>query len=418
MRILISGAGVAGPALAWHAAKTGAAVTILDKSESLLRSGHNIDVNGSALTVIKKMGLFDELRRLTTTEKGTQVLNDKGGVFASFPVRAGHSASATSENEILRGDLAWMLYTASKARAGVDYRFGVTVEEVISNGDEAVTVRLSSGETRDYDLLVAADGQWSKIRKQCFPSEAVTVVDKDMYVAYSTIPRLESDNDWWNVYFALGSRIITTRPDPYNTIRAMFTRMPWNAAQKEAWQKASRGDRKTQLELLRREFADAGWQSRRLLDAMDEAEDFYFQAVQQIRMSTWSTGRVVCLGDTAYAPTPLTGMGSSLAILGGYVLGGELSKLDDGEHPRRALQAYESAFRPFVEKIQDIPSFVPAVAHPDVAWKRWMIWSFLWTFSKVATIPWLLRWFDHDESAADFPLPQYARFEKEASEEW
>ena len=199
-------------------------------------------------------------------------------------------------------------------------------------------------------MLVAADGQWSKLRKQCFSSESVGVVDKGMYVAYYTVPRTSADNDWWNVYHGLDSKIITTRPDPYSTIRAMFTLMPSTHTQKQEWQQASRAGRELQEALLRREFADVGWEAERLLKSASKSPDFYFQAIQQIRMTKWSSGRVICLGDTAYAPTPLTGMGTSLAILGAYNLAGEISKLSVDQHPAAAFDAYEKTFRPFVEK--------------------------------------------------------------------
>jgi 2-polyprenyl-6-methoxyphenol hydroxylase-like FAD-dependent oxidoreductase len=107
------------------------------------------------------------------------------------------------------------------------------------------------------------------------------------------------------------------------TTRATLTLMPRNAAQAQRWEEASGKGRQILRELLREEFADAGWQSRRLLDAMDSAPDFYFLAIEQIRMPNWSTGRVICLGDTAYAPSLLTGMGTSLAIVGAYLLAGD-----------------------------------------------------------------------------------------------
>ena len=414
MRALISGAGIAGPLLAWFLAKAGSRITIVEKSHSLLSHGQNVDIQGSARTVIKKMGLIDQIRRFNTTEKGTQFIDSKGRRFAPFPVKEGSSASFTSEFEILRGDLAAVLYEATKDHPNVNYLFGTTIKEVVSNDDDTVKVDLSNGEVQEFDLLVAADGQWSKVRKQCFPPEYVNVVDLGMYVVYWTIPRLLSDNDWWNVYQALESRIITLRPDPHGTIRAMFTHMPCNDAQKKAWLEASKSDRQTQEELLRKEFADAGWQAQRLLDAMDQAPDFYFQAIQQIKMSKWSNSRVVCLGDAAYAPTPLTGMGTSLAITGAYVLAGELSKLDDGEHPSKALEAYESTFRPFVEETQKIPFFVPAIAHPETASKRWLFQAFVWALSKVVAIPWLMNRFDQSNDD-DFPLPQYPSFDDEGS---
>lgn len=410
LRVLISGAGIAGPTLAWFLAKTGARVTVVEKSPSILPHGQNVDIQGSARVVIAKMGLTDRVRECNTTEKGTRFIDPEGRPFALFPVKKGSSASLTSEYEILRGDLAALLYQATKDHPSVDYLFGTTIKEVVSNDADRVEVRLSNGEVRDFDLLVAADGQWSKVRKQCFPPASVEVVDKGMYAVYWTIPRLPGDNDWWNIYQALGSRLITLRPDPHGTIRAMFTFMPRGETQKQAWREASRGDRKTRASLVKTELAGAGWQAQRLVDALDQAPDFYFQAVQQIKMARWSSARVVCLGDAAYAPTPLTGMGTSLAIVGAYVLAGELSKLAAGEDPSRALDAYERAFRPFVEETQELPFFVPSIAHPVTAWQRRLFRAFAASVARIAAIPWVLSRLHHDDDE-DFPLPRYPRFE-------
>lgn len=415
MRVLISGAGIAGPTLAWFLVKAGARITIVEKSQSLLPHGQNVDMQGSAIKVIKKMGLMDQVRRFNTMEKGTQFIDPKGRPFAPFPITEGSSASLTSQFEILRGDLAAILYEATKDHPNINYLFGTTIKEVVSNDDETVKVELSNGEVQEFDLLVAADGQWSKVRKQIFPPELVNVVDLGMYAVYYTIPRLLSDNDWWNIYLALESRLISLRPDPHGTIRAMFTLMPCKDAQKKAWLEASKGDRQTQVELLRREFVDAGWQAQRLLDAVDQAPDFYFHVIQQIKMSKWSNSRIVCLGDTAYAPTPLTGMGTSLAIIGAYVLACELSKLDDGEHPSKALEAYESTFRPLVEETQKIPFFVPAIAHPETPWKRWLFQAFAWSLSKVVAIPWLATRFGEEFKDDNFPLPQFPSFDDKGS---
>ncbi|KAF9632487.1 putative 2-polyprenyl-6-methoxyphenol hydroxylase-like oxidoreductase protein [Lasiodiplodia theobromae] len=415
MRVLISGAGIAGPTLAWYLAKAGARITIVEKSHALLPHGQNIDINGSALTVIKKMGLIDQIRRFNTTEKGTQFIDPKGRPFAPFPVKSGSSASPTSEFEILRGDLAAVLHEATKNHPNIDYMFGTTISRVISNNNAAVKVELSNGEVQDYALLAAADGQWSKVRKECFPPESVNVIDKGMYAVYWTISRLPGDNDWWNIYQALGSRILSLRPDPHGTMRACITRMPCSDAQKKAWQEATRSDRKTQEELVRMDFADAGWQAQRLLDSMSQAPDFYFQAIQQIKLAKWSNNRVVSIGDAAYAPTPLTGAGASLAITGAYVLAGELSKLNDGQHPSSALSAYESTFRPFVEETQNIPFFVPAIAHPETTWKRWLLQAFVGALSKAVATPWLVNKFDRDNNEEDFPLPDYETFNSKST---
>ena len=412
MRVLVSGAGIAGPALARCLAKFGTSVTIVEKSHVILPHGQAVDIQGSAVTAMKKLELLDQVKQCNTTEKGTRMIDPKGRPFASFPVQEGSSASFTSEYEILRGDLAAIFYKATKDHPNIEYLLGTRIKEVISNNEGNVNVELSDGKVHNYDLLVAADGQWSKLRKQCFPPECLTVVDKGMYAVGFTVPRLPSDTDWWNVYHALGSKIIALRPDPYGTTRALFSIMPCNDAQKRAWQAASRSDRQTQEELCRKEFTDSGWQAQRLLDAMGEAPDFYFQAVQQIRMTKWSNGRIICLGDTAYAPTPLTGMGTSLAITGAYMLAGELSKLEKGQHPSPALEAYERTFRPFVEQSQKIPSFIPAIAHPETAWKRWLLQSFLSVLSTVVAIPWIAKRAQNDDG---FALPQYPRFDEKAT---
>ena len=114
MRVLISGAGVAGPTLAWFLAKAGARITVVEKAQSLLPHGQSIDMVGSAIKVTKKMGLMDVVRRFNTTEKGSQFIDSKGRPFAPFPVKEGSTASLSSEFEILRGDLAADLYEAPK----------------------------------------------------------------------------------------------------------------------------------------------------------------------------------------------------------------------------------------------------------------------------------------------------------------
>ncbi|KAK6499854.1 hypothetical protein TWF481_010211 [Arthrobotrys musiformis] len=415
MRVLISGAGIAGPSLAWFLAKAGARITTVEKAHALLPHGQSVDIQGSARKVVKKMGLVDEILRFHTTEKGAQFIDSKGRPFAPFPAQKGTLKTFTSEFEILRGDLAAVFYNATKDHPNVDYLFGTTVKEVISNDNEAVKVELSNGKVETYDLLVLSDGQWSKLREKCFPPESVKVVDKDTFAAYWTIPRIASDNDWWNIYAALGRRVVSLRPDPHGTIRVTITRMPLNETHRQEWFTAARGDRRTQEALLRKEFTNAGWQSQRLLDSIATAPDFYFQAMQQIKMSKWSTGRIICLGDTAYAPTPFTGMGTPLAMNGAYVLAGELSKLKDGEHPSKAFDSYETIYRPFVEKTQYIPSYLPWILHPDSAAHRFLLSTVASALSGIVRTPWLANRLAKMVSDAsvdeDFPLPEYAAFE-------
>lgn len=411
MHVLISGAGIAGPTLAWFLARASIKVTIVEKSDAIRPYGQSIELQATALAAFKKTGLWPQVLARNTSERGTQFVDSDDRPFALFPVREGLQASFTSAFEILRGDLADVLYQATKDHAGVTYRFGTSVARVLENDERGVTVELSDGSTASFDLLVAADGQWSKVRAQVFNPAIVTTVSKGMYGAYWTIPRVPSDNAWWNIHIALGRRIMALRPDPYGTVRVYVTCMP-HPSQEETWREVSRSDRQTQEDLLKREFADVGWQAKRFLAGLEKAPDFYFQNVEQVRMQRWSSGRVVCLGDAAYAPTPLTGAGTSLAVLGAYVLAGEMSELMDGEHPSKALDAYEEKFRPFVEETQKIPKGVPGIAHPRTEWQRWLLETGLKGVAWLLGQSWMARWLGSEEAEDEgFPLPQYHKFD-------
>lgn len=415
----MSGAGIAGPTLAWWLSRLGAKVTIVEKASSMLAQGQNIDVHGTALNVINKMGLLHEIRKHNTTEKGTCFVDPNGKLFAHFPVE-GSAGSPTSEFEILRGDLADVLYNAAKSLPDVEFNFGTTIEEVLENSQERVRVRLSSGDEQEYDILVAADGQWSRVRKQVFGEDAVTVVDKNCFCIYATVPREEEDNDYWCIYQALNSRGLSTRPDNHGTTRINFTVMPLSAEKKQVWLAAARGhDQRQQLDLLNRELGDMGWKAPRILRQLEDSKDLYFQAIQQIRMTQWHNNRVICLGDAAYAPTPFTGMGTSLAINGAYLLAGHLSRLQPGQQPSKAFEAYEAEFRPFVQQIQEIPWFVPGIAHPRYALTRWLFRRLISTVAYIVTIPWVARKYGSQGKKfenglvddLDAPFPEFEKFE-------
>jgi 2-polyprenyl-6-methoxyphenol hydroxylase-like FAD-dependent oxidoreductase len=412
MHVLISGGGIAGPTVAWFLSKRpNNSITIVEKAPSLLPHGQNIEVEGTAMRLIKQMGLWDDVRRCHTGEKGTVFIDPNGKPFAPLPVVEGHGGSASSQYEILRGDLAKIICEATMKLPNVDFRFDTTITNVIENGKNAVTVELSNGEQMQADILIAADGHWSKTRRTCFPADMVRGHDLGMIGVYWTLPRQGDDNDFWNVYVALRRRIVTLRPDPYGTIRALFTCMPRDDAHRREWHAMARSDRATQAEFLRNEFADAGWQTPRLLGSMEKAPDFYFHVMEQVKMTKWSRGRVVCVGDAAYAATPLTGMGTPLAMMGAYILAGELSQLSDEDDPAKAFVAYEDKFRTYVEEVQKVPSFIPGIMHPVNAWQRWVLQSGLRFLSFLAHIPGVVERFGDDPGKDTFALPVYDVFE-------
>ena len=256
----------------------------------------------------------------------------------------------TAELEILRGDLAGLLY--EKVRPRVDYRFGDMIA-AIEDGNTAIHVRFESGREEDYALVLVAEGVGSSTRELVFPGENEPRW-MDMTLGFFTIPRAENDSTDSRWYNAPGGRSVFLRPDRHGTTRAVLT------LKHEARETRDLSDDEAKS-WLKVTFADAGWETPRVLDGLDKADDVYFVVLRQVRMDRWSKGRVALTGDAAWCATPVSGVGTTLAVVGAYVLAGELTKTDDHAS---AFQAYERIMRPFVEAGQG-KGKEPAWTHPQ-----------------------------------------------------
>jgi 2-polyprenyl-6-methoxyphenol hydroxylase-like FAD-dependent oxidoreductase len=344
---LISGAGIAGPALAHQLAARGWQTTIVERFGQRRDEGHNIDVRGAAREVARRMGILDDIRAANTTEVGMRFINGDGSAAASFPMNDSGGRGPTAELEILRGELSRILI--AHTRDSTDYRFDTQITDLTDHGDR-VTVALDDGTSIDADVLVIAEGLRSRTRDLVMP---VAVTDLGMYVAYLTIARQESDDRWWNWQHVPGSRGIHLRPDNLGTTRAMLSFL----SDVRGLEDLSRAD---QIGILRRTFADAGGAAPRILARLDDAP-MYFDAIGQVRAPRWSKGRVALLGDAAFCPSPVGGGGSSLALIGAYVLAGELCRTDDLP---TALARYEQFLRPHVTAAQNVRPAVLRRANP------------------------------------------------------
>jgi 2-polyprenyl-6-methoxyphenol hydroxylase-like FAD-dependent oxidoreductase len=212
--------------------------------------------------------------------------------------------------------------------------FGTQIADAVDHGDR-VTVQLQDGESIDADVLVIAEGLHSRGRRFVTP---VDVTELGMYIAYATIPRTEADDGWWNWQSAPGHRTVHLRPDNLGTTRAMLSFMSDVRGIDEL-------DRAGLTTILRRTFADVGGAAPRVLAAIDAGAPMYFSAVGQARPPAWSKGRITLLGDAAFCNGTFGGAGTSLALIGGYILAGELAQASD---VRSALARYEDAMKPFV----------------------------------------------------------------------
>lgn len=353
-RVLVSGASIAGPALAYWLHRFSFETVIVERAPSLRTGGQNVDVRGAGREVARRMGVEDAIRAASTGEVGTRFVRADGRTIAAFAAGTSDSDGATAELEVLRGDLARLL--VDRTVDDTEYRYGDRITR-IDQDDDGVTVGFEHGPDDRFDLVVAADGIGSSTRRLVFGDEP-EIRSLGLETTYGTIPRTASDDDWWRWYNAPGGRSITLRPDQHGTIRAAVSVVTDRRRERAG---SDRGDLDAVRRRLHAVFGDAGWEAERILDGFDHADDLYSEAIGQVHAPRWSDGRVVLVGDAAYCASPVSGMGTSLSLTGAYVLAGELAA---HVHHRDALRAYERIMRPYVTRAQRLPPGTPQLANP------------------------------------------------------
>lgn len=350
-KVLIAGASIAGPVLAYWLHKYGFEVFIVERAPALRLGGQNIDVNGPARKIARLMGIEDQVKAANTGELGTQWVDKDNQVTASFPKES--AAGLTQELEIVREDLVNILYELT--RQDVTYRFGDQISQLKQDNDRA-TVTFASGRVEVYDFVIAADGIRSKTRKLMFGDEPVFNY-LGLCTAYLTIARTETDTNWARWYTADDSRMLLLRPDNEGTTRASINFL----LPQDEYEKLDKSGKK---DILLARLEGAGWEAPRLAREVEKSDDIYFDGVGQIKAPNWSKGRFAMVGDAAYCPAPITGKGTTLAFAGAYILAGELAK---HTHHTDAFASYDTIMRPYVESVQKLPPGVPRLAYPKTA---------------------------------------------------
>jgi 2-polyprenyl-6-methoxyphenol hydroxylase-like FAD-dependent oxidoreductase len=348
--ILISGAGIAGTAVAYWLREAGYAVTVVERAPAPRQGGQTVDLRGAGRTAVVRMGLLDQIRATTVTQRGIAWVDESGQHRAEMPVEAFGGRGIVSADEILRGDLAAILYQA--ARPGVSYLFDDSITALEQDAN-TVLVSFEKAAARRFDLIVGADGLHSVVRSLAFDIESEAFHSLNLINAWFTIPAQIDLDDWYLMHNAAGGRVVSIRPGRLPTEQ----KAGLSVRSKESF---DRGDTAAQLDLLERHFADVGWEAPRLVGAARNASDFYLESMGQVRLDRWSRGRVVLLGDAGYCPSPLTGLGTSLALVGAYILAGELANSDDTaaieqDAIQGACDRYETRMRPYVAQAQQLP---------------------------------------------------------------
>lgn len=339
-RVLISGASIAGPALAYWLDQYGFEVTVVEKAAAVRGGGYAIDIRGTAREVVARMGLLPRLREMHVDTQRITFVDAAGERVGSLEPEQITGGEAGLDLEVRRGDLADALYAPLRDR--VEFLFDDSITTLDDDGD-AVHVVLDSGTRRTYDLVIGADGLHSNTRRLVFgPEEPFHRYLGHVFAGF-TLPNefgLAHEGVVWN---EPGRGAVLYAHEPSEHVHGFFT-FTRETPPFEAFR-----DPKAQRDLVAARFPEQVWHLPRLVETMREADDLFFDIVSQIHMHTWCHGRVALAGDAAHATSFLSGQGSSVSLVGAYILAGELAThADHGD----AFARYERRMRPFAERNQ------------------------------------------------------------------
>jgi len=359
VRVLISGASVAGPVLAYWLHRYGFAVTVVEQAPALRRAGgHAVDLFRPALEIVDRMGLAEQVDAAST---GTDRLTlYREGVTAPVHINIARLMAVASDRhvEIMRDDLSAILHRATATT--VEYVFSDSITSIGSDGE----VTFGRAEPRVFDVVIGADGLHSNVRRLVFGEEARFATHLGAYVSVASVPNDLGLRGEMVVDAGVGRMAGLYGARRTGDGRAVFlfrTEQPLDYHHRDV---------SRQKELLRAAFTGAGPRVDALLAELDATPAFYFDSITQLHLDTWSRGRVSLVGDAGYCPGPAVGGSTSLAMVGAYVLAGELAEA--GGEPARAFPAYEAAIGDYVRGSQ---AFARATAKGIVAVNRLVLWA-------------------------------------------
>jgi 2-polyprenyl-6-methoxyphenol hydroxylase-like FAD-dependent oxidoreductase len=336
--ILISGASVAGPALAWWLARHGFRPTVVERAPHLRGGGYAVDFRGAAhLSVLAKMGILDQIKEQQTHLSAITHVDQDSRPVASMP-----PGIFAGDVEILRGDLGQILYEATRDRT--EYLFGDSVTGLHQDAG-GVRVTFARSAPRTFDLVIGADGLHSAVRRLAFADQPDPVTDLGLYVAIFSVPDQYGLDHEGLLYSVPGkTAAVSSTPRTGRAVAQFFFAAPDGRPLEFDYR-----DPAQQRKILASVFAEVGWHVPDLLGQLPAADDFYFDSVSQVQLDRWSAGRVALTGDAGYAAGP-GGNGTGTAVIAAYVLAGELAAA--GGDYRVAYDRYERLLRPYVARGQ------------------------------------------------------------------
>jgi len=390
MRIAINGTGIAGPTLAWWLKKYGFEPVLFEQAPELRTGGYMIDFWGIDYEIAEKMGVMPELQKKGYLMEALHMVDKQGGRIASMNTENMRTLMDGRLLSIARSDLAATIFHACE---GVETRFGTHIIGVEDQRD-GVIVELSNGNTEKFDLVIGADGLHSQIRSLIFGKHEGCEYPVGAYVAAFTLPRYHPRHELNYVAHAATKRQVARVSQRDDKTLFLFTfrsefmeQKPKNEEEKKA--------------LLRSVFADMDWEVPAILARLDEAEDFYYDSVSQIRLDHWSKGRIALLGDAAACVSLLAGEGTGLAIVEAYVLAGELHRAN-GDHVV-AFRKYEEILHAELVRKQKSALRMLAFFAPNSRFQAFLIRKII----RVSSIPLFTKRFIEYSLKDNFEIPNY-----------
>ncbi|WP_025350286.1 FAD-dependent monooxygenase [Nocardia nova] len=348
LNVLVSGGGIAGNAVALQLLRAGFRVTVVERSATPRPGGQAVDLRGPSREVAESMGLMPRIAAHQLEELGISYVDHRGRTYANLRMEDFEGKGPVAEIEITRGDLNQVLLDAlAEVDERLTYRYGDWVEDLTQDESSAEVV-LASGHRERFDLVIGADGVHSATRRLAFGPESEFSTFLGGYASFFTMPTPAGMKPGWFALQPIPNVAVGLRPDgDPATAKAILTLLG------EA-DPALRHDVAAQQRMIADKIGEnPSWHAPAILAAMAEADDFYFDELVRIDMPTLVAGRVTLAGDAGYCGSPMTGMGTAMALVGAYVLAGEIAA-DPADVPA-ALRRYEEKVTPFLDKAKSLP---------------------------------------------------------------
>ena len=337
--VLVSGASFAGLSTAYWMNRLGYRVTVIERANELRRGGTPVNIREGTVDIVKRMGLFEQIQTNRITMERLEFKNADDVTEGSIQLKREEDQFTDDEYEIERNTLLAILFDAVKN--DVEFVFNNSVNS-LNETENGIRVAFETGPQRTFDLVFGCDGLHSTVRKIWFGNETEYIHFLEQYFSITIVNKLLISENTSQMYNVPGKAVMLNAYNNKTDIIFCFVsekEIPYNYR-----------DEQQQRKIIREQFAGESWKTAKLLEEVEQSKTFYFDKLCQIKMPSWTKGRVALVGDAGYCASPAAGMGGSLAVEGAAALADAFQK--HGGDFVLAFQDYNKNLRPFIEEVQ------------------------------------------------------------------